>query len=117
MQLEDYFDFETHNIEQYGLVQTIRVKGTRIGLEFIIQYYLDGESPERIYHGYRHSVSLEQIYAAITYYLHNKPTVDDYIRKGEVISDHYYQEYLKKPPSEVMKRILQIKAERGGAKT
>jgi uncharacterized protein (DUF433 family) len=117
MQLEDYLDFETHDIEPFGVVETIRVKGTRIGIEFIIQPYLEGDSPERIYHGFRHSLSLEQVYAAITYYLHNKSKIEDYLKKGDEIGDYHYQEYLKNPPSEAMLRLRKLKAEREAAKS
>ncbi|MBI3821669.1 MAG: DUF433 domain-containing protein [Planctomycetes bacterium] len=116
MQLDDYLDFENHEIEPFGTVETIRIKGSRIGIEFIIQPFLDGESPERIYHGYRHSLSLEQVYAAITYYLHNKTKVEEYLKKGSEIGDYHYQEYLKKPPTEAMERIRKLKAERDAAK-
>ena len=44
------------------------------------------------------TLTLEQVYAAITYYLHNKAEVDDYIRRGEVIAEAYYQEYLQQEP-------------------
>jgi uncharacterized protein (DUF433 family) len=117
MQLDDYLDFETHEIEPFGKVETIRIKGSRIGIEFIIQPYLEGDSPERIYHGYRHSVSLEQVYAAITYYLHNKAQIEEYLKKGKEIADYHYQEYSKKPPSEAVQRLRKLQAEREAAKT
>jgi len=117
MQLEDYFEFATHNIAPFGAVETIRVKGTRIGIEFIVQPFLEGDSPERIYHGFRHSLSLEQVYAAITYYLHNKAKIDEYLKKGDEISDYHYQEHLKKPPTEAMTRIRKLKADREAAKS
>jgi uncharacterized protein (DUF433 family) len=116
VQLEDYFDFETHDIEPFGTVETIRMKGSRIGIEFIVQPYLEGDSPERIYHGFRHSLSLEQVYAAITFYLHNKGKIEEYLKRGDEIGDYYYEEYLKKPPTEAMQRIRKLKAEREAAK-
>ena len=115
MQLEDYFEFETTRIEPFGDVETIRLKGTRIGLEFIVNPYLQGESPERIYHGYRHSLSLEQVYGAITYYLHNKPKIEAYLNRGKEIEDYHYQEYLKKGPSAAVQRLRALKAASSGA--
>ena len=101
----------------FGQVRrSIRFKRSRIGLEFIIQPYLEGDSPERIYHGYRHSLSLEQVYAAITYYLHNKAKVEEYLKKGKEIEDYYYREFLKKPPSEALQRLRKLKAEKEAAK-
>ena len=116
MQLEDYLDFETHDIEPFGNIETIRIKGSRIGIEFIIRPYLQGDSPERIYHGYRHTLTLEQVYAAITYCLHNKAKIEEYLKKGKEIEDYHYQEYLKKTPSEVMQRLRKLKAEKEATK-
>ena len=109
MQIEDYFDIEQTEISPFGAVETIRLKGTRIGIEFIIGPYLQGDSPERIYQGYRHTLSLEQVYAAITYYLHNKTKIEEYLTKGKEIEDYHYQEHLKKGPSEVEQKLRSLK--------
>jgi uncharacterized protein (DUF433 family) len=112
MQLEDYFDRDEIEIEPFGMVDSIRLKGTRIGIEFIIHPYLQGDSPERIYQGYRHSLSLEQVYAAITYYLGNKSRLDEYLKKGKEIEDYHYQEHLKKGTSAAEKKLRNLKAAR-----
>jgi uncharacterized protein (DUF433 family) len=110
MKLDDYFDFATHHFDEVGQVDTIKFKGSRIGLEHVIEPFLKGDSPERIFQGYRHSLTLEQVYAAITYYLHNKDQVDAYLKRGDEIADYYYQDYLKKEPPEVVKRLRALKA-------
>jgi uncharacterized protein (DUF433 family) len=112
MQLEDFFDFDRVEVEPFGLVENIRVKGTRIGIEFIIGPFLKGDSPERIFHGYRHSLSLEQVYGTITYYLHNKTKVDEYLRRGDDVCAYFYREYLKNEPSDVLLRLRALKAQR-----
>ena len=72
MQLEDYFNFLDPN--------DIRVRGTRVGIETILSDYLDlGLFPEAIALRYP-TVSLEAVYATITYYWHNKEQVDAYFR-------------------------------------
>src|SRR5437764_14525924 len=64
MQLEDYFDFWAPD--------DIRVKGTRVGVETILYEYIHRcQMPEAIAQKYP-SVTLEQVYATILYYLHNK---------------------------------------------
>ncbi len=75
MLLEDYFDF-------FENPYAIRLKGHRIGLEHIVERYNDGYSAEMIVHELP-SLSLEQTYAAITYYLHNKEAVDAYMAEIE----------------------------------
>lgn len=115
MQLEDYFEFEEFEFEGVGKIDRIRLKGTRIGLEHVIEPFLQGESPERIYQGYRHSLQLEHVYATITFYLHNKAAMDDYLRRGNRVADYYYQEYLKQEPSEVTRRLKALKAQQQAA--
>ncbi|MBC6478788.1 MAG: DUF433 domain-containing protein [Hormoscilla sp. GM7CHS1pb] len=71
MQLEDYFDFQRPD--------DIRVKGTRVGIETILYDFIHrARTPEEIAQSYP-SVSLEQVYATILYYLHNKEAVSKYI--------------------------------------
>ncbi len=70
MQLEDYFDFLAP--------QDIRIKGTRVGIESILYEYIHRKlSPEEIVPKFR-TVTLEQVYATILYYLHNKESVGKY---------------------------------------
>lgn len=56
----------------------IRVTGTRIGLDIIVEEYNAGMSPEEIAYNYP-SLTLANTYAVITYYLQNKSDVDEYI--------------------------------------
>lgn len=56
----------------------IRIAGTRIGLDIVVDEYNAGMSPEEITYNYP-SLTLANTYAVITYYLLNKNDVDDYI--------------------------------------
>lgn len=70
MQLEDYFDFLAPN--------DIRIKGTRVGIESVLYEYIHRKlSAEQIVPKFR-TVSLEQVYATILYYLHNKEEIGKY---------------------------------------
>jgi len=72
MQLEAYFDFLSPN--------DIRVKSTRIGIETILTDYLElGLFAEQIAARYR-TLSLEQVYATLTYYWRNRQQVDAYLQ-------------------------------------
>jgi uncharacterized protein (DUF433 family) len=72
MQLEDYFDFLAPN--------DIRVKGTRVGIETILTDYLElGLFAEQIAARYP-TLSVEQVYATLTYYWRNRTVVDTYLR-------------------------------------
>jgi len=68
MLLEDYFNFLAPD--------DIRLKGTRVGIETILfDRLFRAKTPEEIAYTYP-SVTLEQVYATILYYLHNKQAVD-----------------------------------------
>jgi uncharacterized protein (DUF433 family) len=99
MQLDDYFDFETERFDDIGEVRSIRFKGTRIGLEHVIEPYLQGDSPERIFQGFRRTLTLEQVYAAITYFLHNRQSVESYLHHGDEVSEQWERLFKEKYPS------------------
>ena len=58
------------------------VTGTRVSLDSIVYSYKEGESPETIRQNFP-SLSLEQVYGAITFYLAHHADVDANIREGE----------------------------------
>ena len=67
MQLEDYFIFLSTN--------DIRLKNTRIGIETVLyEYIYRSRTPEEITKTYP-SLSLEQVYVTVLYYLHNNNTL------------------------------------------
>jgi uncharacterized protein (DUF433 family) len=99
MELEGYFEFLSED--------DIRIKGTRVGIETVLDDYLEGASPEEIAARYR-SLSLEQIYATITYYLRNRAQVDAYLKAWRQYTDQAWQEQ-ERNPSEVVKRLRQLR--------
>lgn len=90
MNLEDYLEF--HGPDD------IRLKGHRIGLEHIIDRYRDGFSPEQIALDFP-GLSLEQVYGAITYYLHNQQEVDASIARLRAWQEERYQQARANPDS------------------
>jgi uncharacterized protein (DUF433 family) len=103
MQLEDYF-----TIEKFEHCERIRVQGTRVAIDHIIEDYQQGMSPETIAVNYP-TVTLEQVFATLTYYLHNKPEVDAYLQRGREHGERLYQEYLKRERPEVVKRLIALR--------
>ena len=107
MQLEDYFDFLAPD--------DIRINGTRIGIESVLYEFIHrARTPEEIADRYR-TVTLEQVYATILYYLHNQETVSAYIADWLEFSRKAREEQAKHPPPGVA-RLLKLKAERAAAK-
>jgi uncharacterized protein (DUF433 family) len=104
MQLEDYFDFVEPDV--------IRLRGHRIGLEHVVELFNRGHSPEMIV-AYFGTVSLEEVYAAITYYLRNKSEVDAYLERLDQFVEERIREADANPsPVAVRLRALQQQRER-----
>jgi uncharacterized protein (DUF433 family) len=89
MELKSYFEFLSPD--------DIRIKGTRVGIETVLDDYLNGSSPEEIAVRYR-TLTLEQIYATITYYLHNQEEVDAYLARWRAYGEAAWQEQQRNPP-------------------
>ena len=104
--LEDYFEFHS--------AKDIRIGGHRIGIEDVLKYYLEGYTPEEINLDLP-SLNLEQIYATITYYLHNRRQIDAYIQQIERERENNYQEFMASPPA-IVQKIKAEKARRNAEK-
>ncbi len=103
MQLEDYFNFLRPD--------DIRVKGTRVGIETILYDFIHrSRTPEEIAQSYP-SVTLEQVYATILYYLHNKESVSAYIADW-LEHGHRAREEQKRNPPPVSEKLRKLRAER-----
>lgn len=72
MELEAYLDFLGRD--------DIRIRGTRIGIEYLLSAYQEGAGPEEIVLRYP-TLTLEQVHAAITYYLHNRAAMEAYLHR------------------------------------
>ncbi len=99
MQLENYFDFISDD--------DIRIKGTRIGIETILGYYLRGINPETLAEWYP-NLSLDQIFATLTYYFANRDKIDHYLAEGEAWFDEQLRQQ-QKFPSPVVGRLRELK--------
>ena len=103
MNLEDYF---------YVLTPTdIRLKGTRVGIETILSDYLDlGLFPEQIAARYR-TLTLEQVYATLTYYWHDRERVEAYLR---LVDDELARQRREQAahPSPAVQRLRELARQR-----
>jgi uncharacterized protein (DUF433 family) len=103
MQLEDYFAFLAIN--------DIRLKDTRIGIETVLyDYKYRSRTPEEIAETYP-SLSLEQVYATVLYYLHNKQKIDEYLTSW-LEWGHKMREEQKLTPPPISEKLRQLRAER-----
>ncbi|MEC4985643.1 MAG: DUF433 domain-containing protein [Oscillatoria sp. PMC 1068.18] len=91
MLLEDYFNFLRSD--------DIRLKGTRIGIETILYAFIhQQQTPESIINTYP-TLTLEQVYATILYYLHNQKKIDAYLDDWLNWCHQVREEQKKNPPS------------------
>ena len=63
-----------------------RIAGTRVSLDSIVYDYLSGLSPETITDNFD-SLSLEQVYGAITFYLSHREEVDRHLMSNKAKFD------------------------------
>ena len=61
---------------------TVRVAGTRLTLETVVEAFRRGDSPQEIAAAFP-GLELADIYAVIAYYLRYRPDVDAYVREQE----------------------------------
>ena len=103
MQLEDYFTFLAPD--------DIRIQGTRVGIETILYDFIHRKrTPEAIAQSYR-TVTLENVYATILYYLHNQAAVDAYLADWLEWS-HQMEIEQYRNPSPLVRKLMQLKTTR-----
>jgi len=107
MQLEDYFVFLAPN--------DIRVRGTRVGIETILYDFIHKKrTPEEIIQSYR-TLELEQVYATILYYLHNRETVSAYLADWLEYGRKMREEQRRNPPP-VAAKLRKLRAQKDAMK-
>ena len=89
-------DFVEHRDEGFYLA------GSRVPLASVVREFRDGQSPEAIREGFP-TLSLEQVYGAITFYLGHKDEVDNDIAARERVEDAFSETH--PAPSELKEKI------------
>ncbi|MGH9846066.1 MAG: DUF433 domain-containing protein [Blastocatellia bacterium] len=69
-----------------------RIAGTRISLDSVVIYWLKGESPESLTDSFP-SLTLEQVFGALAFYLANREEIDEYLRQGRADFDKMSQQW------------------------
>jgi uncharacterized protein (DUF433 family) len=63
-----------------------RIAGSRVSLDSVVYDFLGGDSPETITDNYD-TITLEQVYGAITYYLAHRAEVDAHLQQNRAKFD------------------------------
>jgi uncharacterized protein (DUF433 family) len=107
MILEDYFDFHSEI--------DIRLKGSRFGIDTILTDYLSlGLYAEEIANRYP-TITIEQVYATLTYYWRNKEAMDAYLVR---VDEEYERQRRDQDmnPSPGIQRLRELARQRHEAK-
>lgn len=83
----------------------ILVGGTRVMLDNVLGAHSDGASPEEIVSRYP-VLELSDVYAAITYYLHNRESVDEYLAERTELAERVRREVERRfPKADIRERL------------
>lgn len=83
----------------------LRVGNTHVLLDLVIYSFQLGHTPETITSQYP-SLSLDDVYLALGYYLRHRDEVDAYLRDQEAEAETFRQEYERDHPSKLTRGIL-----------
>jgi uncharacterized protein (DUF433 family) len=102
MELESYLDVLD--------ADTIRVRGHRVDLAHVLAYYHEGYSAELIALELP-SLSLEEVYGVLTYYLHNRTAVDAYLARRASLAEQLMAAADQQPPPPVVQKLRALRAQ------
>ncbi len=101
MHLEEYFEFLAPD--------DIRIKGHRLGIESVLYEYIHrGRTPEQIAADFD-TLSLEEVYATILYYLHNRQEVEQYLDNWLEWNKRLREEQVRSPHPGIIKLRAHLK--------
>ena len=86
---------------------TFRVAGTRISLDSIVYAFREGQSAESIAENYP-TLTLEQVYGALTFYLRRQREIDEYLRREET-ADERAQRAWAADPSDLIRKLRRVR--------
>ena len=74
------------------------IAGTRVSLDSIVYCFLRGESPDSISRDAFPSVTLEQVFGSLAFYLANREEIDAYLERGRAEFARMREESRQKDP-------------------
>ena len=89
---------------------TIRVGSSRVSLDSVVHHYKQGATAERIAESFP-SVDLADIYAVIAYYLANRESVEEYLKRQEADADALQQQIESDPTQQKATKQLRERIE------
>ena len=88
----------------------MRVGETRVRLDTLITAWRQGESPEQIVENFD-VLDLADVYAVISYYLHHRAEVEEYMAQNQREGERLRAEHERRfPPAGIRERLLARRA-------
>ena len=87
-----------------------RVAGTRVALDSIVYAFLEGHIAESIQQSFP-TLTLEQVYGAITYYLAHREDIDAYLQE-QAAAFETLKEALRQNNPHMAQRLAELKHQR-----
>jgi uncharacterized protein (DUF433 family) len=88
----------------------LRVGNSRVLLDLVIHSFQLGQTPETITEQYP-TLSLDDVYLAIGYYLRHRPEVDEYLRAQKAEAEAFRREYEALHPPKITREVLLARLE------
>ena len=89
----------------------VRVRGTRVGVEHVLEAYLAGSLPEEIALEFP-TVTLEQVHGTIAWYLRNRTEVDAYLERWRARAREARSEQSRAVQPDLIQRLRRLAQER-----
>lgn len=86
----------------------LRVGNTRVLLDLVVYAYWQGETPETITENYP-TLSLEDVYLVIGYYLRHRAEIDEYLRQQEAEAESAQAAQEASRPTKLTREILRAR--------
>lgn len=88
----------------------LRIGDTRVLLDLVIYAYWRGQTPEAIIESFP-SLSLDDVYLAIGYYLRHRTEIDAYLRQQEAEADAFQRQHEAVHPPTLSREVLLARLE------
>lgn len=85
---------------------TIRVAGTRVTLDVLLNAFKTGSSPEEIVRDFD-TLNVSDVYSVIAYYLRNKADVDDYMTRRKEEAEKLRSEMERTHPTSHLRALIE----------
>ena len=92
----------------FSVPGNVRVKGTRVQLEIVVDDYLEGREADEIARDYP-SLSLEAVYGVLAYYHGHRQIVDRYLARIAERDEALEREHDRQPDPPVVARIKALR--------